>query len=688
MKFKLINCGIFLFLITAGFFHKTFAQPYFSFPGGFSYTINTPLNEVFDITPDGRRAAVLTPSETGPTGASQVTIIDPVTGTRLDTKVTGKGEISVKFAVLSDGIKVVAMTDDFGNKYITIYDMDQNGLLTQRAYTQLNNNPGTSINGSRICISPATRTGFVSLSSGNIRLVSFNLDTGNVLHTFITPVSEYLNIYENGARRFLVGGFNQTLVFIDYSNPSNLQEYGRVTLPGSGASFGTWQLSTAISSDGQYVFAGNGFSLLSAINTTTRQVVGSINDARYRVRQLKIFENGSTRSLVMRGLEDGNNALKGFALINAADPANLGVVNEVVYGESIFGARDFAISKDGKRLYVGEYVTNVNGKLTTYSIPALSFVREVQLPQTFEPVRLETFGIRERVLAAWLATPASRLYSIPNLSNHVSNFDSDFKTDIGIFRPSTGLWQWLQSTNNNTVSMQFGQAEDIPVPADFDGDEKTDLAIFRPGTSEWLILESSTGSTRIVQFGAGSDTPVHADYDGDGKVDIAVFKRNPNRWLILQSSNGQVRIQKFGFGRIKPVVGDFDGEGKADLAFFYNGTWQIMNSTGSTTVQQFGQPTDIPISGDFDFDGRTDIAVFVPGSATWRIQQSFAGLREVQFGQNLDLPVPADYDGDGKTDIAVFRPSNANWQILQSTNNSTRNVQFGAGTDIPLTLQR
>ena len=687
MKFKLINCWIFLFLLASGFSHKIFAQPYFNFPGGFSYVINTPLNEVFDITPDGRRAAILTPAETGPNGNSQITIIDPITGARLDSKITGGGSISVKFAVLNDGIKVLAMTDDFGNKYMTIYDMNENGLLTQRANTQLNNNPGVSILGSRICVSPATRTGFVSLSSGNIRLVSFNLDTGNVLHTFITPVSAYLNIYEDATRRFLVGGLNQTLVFIDYSNPSNLQEYGRVNLPSSGASFGTWELSTAISSDGQYVFAGNGFSMLTAVNSTTRQVAGFVNNARYRVRQLKIFESGSTRWLAMRGLEDGNNALKGFAMINAADPANLSVANEIEYGESIFGARDFAISRDGKRLYVGAYAVNINGKLTTYSIPTLSFMWDLQLPQTFEPVRLEAFGSsRERVLAAWLATPSSRLYSIPNLSNRISNFDSDFKTDIGVFRPSIAQWLVMPSAGGITFGISFGQPGDVPVPADYDGDERTDFAVFRPTTGQWLILEST--GTRIVQFGASSDTPVHADYDGDGKVDIAVFKRYPNRWMILQSSNGQVRIQKFGFGRIKPVVGDFDGEGKADLAFFYNGTWQILNSTGTVTVQQFGQSGDTPISGDFDYDGRTDIAVFVPNSATWRIQQSFAGLREVQFGQNLDMPVPADYDGDGKTDIAIFRPSTANWQILQSSNNSTRNVQFGTGTDIPLTLQR
>jgi uncharacterized delta-60 repeat protein len=65
------------------------------------------------------------------------------------------------------------------------------------------------------------------------------------------------------------------------------------------------------------------------------------------------------------------------------------------------------------------------------------------------------------------------------------DFDGDGKTDVSVYRPSTGVWYQLFSSGVPFGSPTFGLAGDIPVPADFDGDGKTDLAIFRPSTGEW-----------------------------------------------------------------------------------------------------------------------------------------------------------------------------------------------------------
>ncbi|MEQ1907035.1 MAG: VCBS repeat-containing protein, partial [Pirellulaceae bacterium] len=579
---------------------------------------------------------------------------------------------------LSDGVKVIALTNNFGNHFITIYDMDANGILTQRAFTQLNNDPGISITGSNIIYSPQLRTGFVSLSSGNIRLVSFSVDTGLVLQTLVTPVSAHLKLFEDGSRRMIVGGLNRTLVFVDYSNPSQMHELGRVDLPTNGAFFGTWEMSPVFSSDGNYVFTGNGFTFLSAIRSDTRQIVGSINNDRYRVNQLRSFQAGNDRFLMMRGLEDGTNVLKGFALIKATDPSNLLVTNEMALGENIFAARDFCISRDAKRIFVASYA-----KLTTYSLPQFTPYSETVL-NVFDAVKVLTFGQRERVLGAWW----NKIYSIPNKSNITSNFDLDAKSDLGTFRPAQGTWQWLRSSDNMpSPPLSFGQQGDVTIPGDYDGDGKTDVAIYRPLAGQWRILESSTGVIRQVNFGLASDVPVPADYDGDGKVDPAVFRRNPNRWLVLRSGDAELTIRRAPFGRLQPIAGDYDGDGKADFVSFLNGTWTLQMASGAISTVQFGQTGDIPLAGDFDNDWKTDVAVFSPTTQTWRIQQSFAGLRVVQFGQAVDQPVPADYDGDGKTDISVYRSSTSTWEILQSSSNTTRTVQFGLVGDVPLTRQ-
>ena len=53
----------------------------------------------------------------------------------------------------------------------------------------------------------------------------------------------------------------------------------------------------------------------------------------------------------------------------------------------------------------------------------------------------------------------------------------------------------------------FGDAGDIPQPADFDGDGKFDAAVFRPTTSVWYVQR--TNSTTLIQnFGIVGDKPV------------------------------------------------------------------------------------------------------------------------------------------------------------------------------------
>jgi hypothetical protein len=51
----------------------------------------------------------------------------------------------------------------------------------------------------------------------------------------------------------------------------------------------------------------------------------------------------------------------------------------------------------------------------------------------------------------------------------------------------------VQRSTAGSMQLAWGLSTDVPVPADFDGDNKTDVAVFRPSTGAWWVMKSSTG---------------------------------------------------------------------------------------------------------------------------------------------------------------------------------------------------
>ena len=251
--------------------------------------------------------------------------------------------------------------------------------------------------------------------------------------------------------------------------------------------------------------------------------------------------------------------------------------------------------------------------------------------------------------------------------------------------------------------MQFGSAGDIVTPGDYDGDNRTDIAVFRPSTGFFFVLRSSTNTIQSVRFGQNGDEPVARDYNGDGRTDFAVVRRTAGAtagapgllvWFILTSDNFTFSATQFGLATDVVAPGDYDGDGQFDLAVYRGSgadrtgqaTFFVQRSRDGFLAVQFGLGSDLVVPGDYDGDGRTDFAVVRAGvNYTWFIlNSSNFSFRAVQLGTKPFFTTQADYDGDGRTDISVFNPQNATYFTIRSSNGVLEQVQLGQNGDYPV----
>ncbi|MCY7376351.1 MAG: hypothetical protein LH472_10325 [Pyrinomonadaceae bacterium] len=69
-----------------------------------------------------------------------------------------------------------------------------------------------------------------------------------------------------------------------------------------------------------------------------------------------------------------------------------------------------------------------------------------------------------------------------------------------------------QSSNHLPTATLFGLTGDVPTPGDYDGDGATDFAVFRPATGIWYVIQSSNGGFRAAPLGQMNDLPIPANY--------------------------------------------------------------------------------------------------------------------------------------------------------------------------------
>jgi hypothetical protein len=103
------------------------------------------------------------------------------------------------------------------------------------------------------------------------------------------------------------------------------------------------------------------------------------------------------------------------------------------------------------------------------------------------------------------------------------------------------------------VTTTWGLGTDIAVPGDFDGDGRTDLAVYRPSSGTWYFLYAKNNFTTSASaaWGTSTDRPMVGDYDGDGKADLALF--SGGTWKILFSGANYTTSVSVGWGLASDV---------------------------------------------------------------------------------------------------------------------------------------
>jgi ELWxxDGT repeat protein/parallel beta-helix repeat protein len=287
------------------------------------------------------------------------------------------------------------------------------------------------------------------------------------------------------------------------------------------------------------------------------------------------------------------------------------------------------------------------------------------------------------------------------------DFDGDSKSEVTIYRHTTGQWFMKSSSTGADSVIAFGNpgSDDIPAPGNYTVTGRTDLAIYRYTTGEWYIRRATDGGTTVIPFGSPlvGDVPMPADYDGDGLTDLAVFRTSTANaeWYIRRSSDGATQYVAWGCAACADlgVPGDYDGDGKADVAVYRRSTgeWFIRKSS-DTSLQQvpFGDVAqgDIPVPGRYTQATKTDMAVYRSLTGEFFVRRSTDfGTTAAAIGVPSagDFPVSADFTAAGITDMAVYRPTppTAAFLIRRSTDGVVVVIPYGnpGSQDAPLTAR-
>jgi hypothetical protein len=226
----------------------------------------------------------------------------------------------------------------------------------------------------------------------------------------------------------------------------------------------------------------------------------------------------------------------------------------------------------------------------------------------------------------WNGASVDRQYNFGIIGDIPISGDWDYnrKSEIGVFRPSTHLFYLDYNGNgvwNGAVTdrqYNFGLSGDTPVSGDWNSDGKTEIGVFRNSTHLFYLDYNGNGVwngasvDRQYNFGLSGDIPVFGDWNLDGRTEIGVFRPSTHLFYLDYNGNGMWngasldRQYNFGLTGDIPVTGDWNTDGKYEIGVFrpsthlfyldYNGNG-FWNGAVTDRQYNYGLTGDKPVSG-------------------------------------------------------------------------------------------
>jgi hypothetical protein len=296
---------------------------------------------------------------------------------------------------------------------------------------------------------------------------------------------------------------------------------------------------------------------------------------------------------------------------------------------------------------------------------------------------------------AWVRVSRTGRWFAHAVHGQSGDFTGDGKSDLVVFRPSTGgvhIWSPTQ-----TKSLGLATQAGIPVILDWDADGLADAGVFQPATGTWSIRLTGTRTVEYVTNlpGLPGDIPVPGDYFGDGADEVALFRPWTGTWYFRARIGpagtipGAVTASLGRAGDI-PVPADWDGDGKREIGVFREGTgqgmWHLRELDGTPLPSvQWGSMGDIPLQGNFVGSAEADQVVHRRHEGAWYIRDGATGAGTIWSHNGTGVPMPLDYDGDGLLELVLFEEATGTWSIVKTTatSNVALTVTWGTPGDVP-----